>query len=45
MLKDRYKFPEDYPKIGDIVTVQGKFEMYRDGEEVFCHLAEAEIVK
>ena len=45
VLKGTYKFPEEYPKIGDMVTVQGKFEMYRDGEDVFCHLVEADIVK
>ena len=45
VLKGTYKFPEDYPKIGEMVTVQGKFEMYRDGEEVFCHVVEADIVK
>ena len=44
MLKPSYKFPQDYPKIGDIITVAGKFEMYQEGEEIFCRLGDADLM-
>ncbi len=33
-----------YPKVGDLITVMGKFEMYKDGEDTFCRLSDAEIM-
>ena len=44
VLKDTRKYPEDYPKNGETITVSGRFEMYREGEEVFCRLVDAEII-
>ena len=44
VLKDEYKYPKDYPEVGETITVAGKFEMYRDGDEVFCHLVDADIL-
>ena len=32
-----------YPKPGDVITVMGRFEQYRDGGEVFCRLNDAEL--
>lgn len=40
-----YHYPADYPEIGSSITVIGKFERYVDGEEVYYHLAEADILK
>ena len=33
-----------YPKVGDMITVMGKFEQYKDGEDTFCRLRDAEIM-
>lgn len=33
-----------YPEIGSVITVTGRFEQYKDGEEVFCRLADAELM-
>lgn len=33
-----------YPKVGDMITVMGKFEQYKDGEDTFCRLSDAEIM-
>ena len=44
VLRDEYKYPKDYPEVGETITVAGKFEMYRDGDEVFCHLVDADIL-
>lgn len=33
-----------YPKVGDVITVMGKFEQYKDGEDTFCRLSGAEIM-
>ncbi|MBQ9565256.1 MAG: hypothetical protein IJU98_06680 [Synergistaceae bacterium] len=44
VLKDSYAYPRDYPKIGETVTVAGRFEMYNEGEDVFAHLVDADIL-
>ncbi len=33
-----------YPKVGDMITVMGKFEQYKDGEDTFCRLSDAELM-
>ena len=33
-----------YPKNGAVITVSGRFETYREGEDLFCRLADAEIM-
>ena len=33
-----------YPEIGEMITVMGRFEQYRDGEEIFCRLNDAELM-
>ncbi|MBQ7561312.1 MAG: hypothetical protein IJS99_05720 [Synergistaceae bacterium] len=45
VLKDSYKYPQDYPKKGDKITVTGRFERYKDGEDMFCNLVNADYVK
>lgn len=46
VLKDaaKYKYPKDYPEAGSIITVAGKFELYREGEDLLCRLSDAEIL-
>lgn len=40
----KYKYPDDYPETGDVITVVGRFELYREGEDLLCRLADAEIL-
>lgn len=40
-----YKYPEDFPAIGSNITVVGKFEMYREGEDIYYQIGEADIIK
>ena len=44
VLKGEHKYPEDYPETGAVITVMGKFDVYTEGEEIFCHLVDAEIM-
>lgn len=40
----KYKYPDDYPQTGDVITVVGRFELYREGENLLCRLSDAEIL-
>ena len=40
----QHKYPEDYPETGEIITLVGRFELYREGEDLFCRLSNAEIL-
>ena len=44
VLKDFYKYPKDYPSVGDTITVSGKFEHYQEGEDTYFHLVDAELL-
>ena len=44
VLKDDYVYPKDYPNIGANITVVGRFEMYKEGEDIFAHLVDADIM-
>ena len=44
VLKDHYVYPKDYPQVGADITVAGRFEMYQEGENVFAHLVDADIM-
>ena len=37
-------FPDDYPEPGTGVTVTGRFESYMEGEYLYVHLTDAEVV-
>lgn len=41
VLKDDPGFPEGYPKMGEEVTVCGRFEIYYEGETMYAHLVDA----
>ncbi len=43
--KDKYKYPDDYPELGAVVTVTGKFERYVEGEDTYYHLTNADLLK
>ena len=40
-LKGEYSFPEDYPELGDPVTVIGTFDTYEEGGYVYMYLKDA----
>ncbi len=40
LLKDSYR-PEDYPGVGETVTVTGVFDRYYEGEEVYYQLIDS----
>jgi len=41
VLKEDPGFPENYPKVGQDVTVCGRFEIYYEGETMYAHLVDA----
>ena len=41
VLEEDPGFPEGYPKLGEEVTVQGRFETYYEGETMYAHLVDA----
>lgn len=41
VLKGNHTYPQDYPQIGDMVTVTGEFQTYTEGEQTYCHLVDA----
>ena len=43
--KGRHSYPENYPKIDEPIIVTGRFSSYKEGKELFCELADAEIEK
>lgn len=43
--KGTHEYPANYPKIDDPIIVTGKFTSYKEGKEIFCELAEAELEK
>ena len=43
--KGRHNYPENYPKLDEPIIVTGGFSSYKEGKELFCELADAEIEK
>ena len=43
--KYKYEYPKDFPELGEDITVIGKFERYSEGENIYYHLADADILK
>lgn len=37
-------YPEDYPAVGEYITVTGVFDSYTEGALKYCQLIEAEII-
>lgn len=44
VLKKNYNYPSDYPEVGEVITVAGKFEQYQEDGITYCHLVEADIL-
>lgn len=40
-LKGEHKYPEDYPKENDEITVSGIFDTYKEGENTYCVIKDA----
>jgi hypothetical protein len=45
ILTDDYKYPDDYPKEGDNITVKGIFDTYEEEGGMYCTLKEATLLK
>lgn len=43
VLKDNYKYPDDYPEAGSFICVEGVFDTYMEGENMYCTLRDAEL--
>lgn len=41
--KGEHSYPDDYPNVGDPVTVGGVFGTYEDNGQTYCHLSDAEL--
>lgn len=35
------KYPDDYPELGSEIVVQGEFDTYMEGPQMYCHLINA----
>lgn len=42
-LKGKHKYPDDYPKQDEEITVTGEFEMYKEEGEDYCRLKNAKM--
>ena len=43
-LSDELKFPDDYPKEGETITVEGIFDTYDEGSYTYCTLRNASLL-
>ncbi len=41
VLTDDYKYPEDYPKPGDEITIVGQFNFYNEGDYIYYNIIDA----
>ena len=44
-LTDDYVYPDDYPKEGEAICIEGTFETYTEGEGKYCTLKNAQIMQ
>ena len=42
-LTEDYKYPDNYPKEADSITVEGVFDLYKEGEYQYCTLRNAKL--
>ncbi|SCY36920.1 hypothetical protein SAMN02910451_02358 [Butyrivibrio hungatei] len=42
-LTEDYKYPDNYPKEADPITVEGVFDLYKEGEYQYCTLRNAKL--
>lgn len=43
VLKGEHVYPDDYPELGEEITVTGVFDTYMEGEYEYCTLRDAEM--
>jgi hypothetical protein len=43
--KGKHTYPDNYPKMDEPIIVTGRFTSYKEGKELFCELADAEVKK
>lgn len=41
--KGEHSYPDDYPELGDEITVIGEFQLYEEEGNSYCHLVDADI--
>lgn len=41
---DEYSYPEDFPEAGSFVCVEGVFDTYMEGENMYCTLRDAGLI-
>ena len=41
VLSGDHTYPEDYPELGETITVTGTFDTYMEGEYEYCQLIDA----
>ena len=41
ILAGEHSYPADYPELGTDITVTGTFQLYQEGEGLYCHLTDA----
>ncbi len=44
ILTDNYNYPDDYPKEGDYITVEGTFDTYEEESGMYCTLKDASLL-
>ena len=44
VLNGEYTYPDDYPELGEEITVTGTFEVYGENEFKFCRLVDATLL-
>ncbi len=43
VLDGNFAYPDDYPELGDNITVTGTFETYKEDGTTYCHLVDAKM--
>ncbi len=41
---DKFSYPEDYPEVGGIITVEGEFTTYDENGSLYCELINANVI-
>lgn len=44
VLEGDYVYPDDYPELGETITIEGEFETYTEGEDMYCRLKNAKML-
>lgn len=44
ILEDGKNYPDDYPKIGDVFTIEGELQIYEEDGYTYCHIINAVLI-